>query len=95
MQLGWPTSTFVPSWAVICWIGVGVQYMPSPASVAYAFAMSSGVDAVTPRVKAPQLCAEFGSFAISASSCARNWTPKRFATSTTFSAPTCSCSGTK
>ena len=95
MQLGWPTSTFVPSWAVIFRIGVGVQYMPSPARVAYAFAMSSGVDAVTPRVKAPQLCADCGLFASSASSDCRNCTPNRFATSTTFSAPTCSSSGTK
>jgi hypothetical protein len=53
MQCGLPTSSFSPSCVLICWIGVGSQYMPSPARVAYAFATSSGVDAETPSVNAP------------------------------------------
>ena len=37
------TSSLVPSWATISWTGLGSQYLPSAASVAYALARSSGV----------------------------------------------------
>jgi hypothetical protein len=56
--------------------------------------MSSGVEDETPSVKAPHWWA-FSGRASLASFGARNWMPKRFATSTTFSAPTRSSSGTK
>jgi hypothetical protein len=46
-------------------------------------------------VKAPHWLAACLLFAMSASACARNFTPMRFAASTTFSAPTRSSSGTK
>src|SRR5882724_9094478 len=94
MQCGLPMSIFSLFGVVICSIGVGSQYMPSLASVAYAFAMSSGVDEDTPRVKEPQPDARAGE-ACKASDSARNCTPNRLATATTFSAPTRSSSGTK
>jgi hypothetical protein len=55
--------------------------------------MSSGVEADTPRVNAPQSFACL--VAISSSVGSRNCTPKRCATSTTLSAPTLSSRGTK
>src|SRR5690349_3861245 len=92
-QFGMATSSFSPLLVVICWTGVGAQYLPSAASVAYAFAISSGVEAETPRVNEPQSLAFL--VAISSSFGDRKCTPKRWATLTTLSAPTLSSSGTK
>src|SRR6266511_4393808 len=82
-------------------IGIGSQYLPSAASVAYALVSSSGVVAVTPRVNGPHPCAHAGLLANSKSdgNCgvplARNLIPSFFAAATTFSAPMRSCSGTQ
>src|SRR6266508_2484749 len=47
-------SSLVPSTLRISTTGIGSQYLPSAASVAYALVSSSGVVAVTPRVNGPQ-----------------------------------------
>src|SRR5262245_10413607 len=101
LQRGVAAASLLPlkSWMEIT--GSGVQYLPSAARVAYAFATSSGVDPDTPSVKPPQsdarsrLEANSKSLGWSGVPCARNWMPIDLAVSTTLSAPTFCSSGTK
>src|SRR6266508_2506222 len=100
-HFGLMPSSLLPSMLRISMIGIGSQYLPSAASVAYALVSSSGVVAVTPRVNGPHPCAHAGLLANSKSdgNCgvplARNLIPSFFAAATTFSAPMRSCSGTQ
>jgi hypothetical protein len=74
--------------------GSASQYLPSPATVAYADAISSGVTSETPRVNAPQPLARAGE-AIIRSTSVRHVRPSRSAILTALSAPTACSSCTK
>ena len=53
--------------SAISMTGIGSQYLPSAATVAYALASSSGTVSVTPMVNGPNRCDFFGSEVISRS----------------------------
>src|SRR5437763_17204573 len=100
LHRGLAASSLLPFMSRISMTGSGSQYMPSLASVAYALARSSGVVADTPRVDAPHrgdacgVADSSASLGVCGVPCARNLMPSRLATSTAFSAPTRSSTGT-